>query len=214
LGRIARSRAPLVSIESAKDTRAHLGLVWIDCSQPVAAAGLARILETAAHVHVSREPPEGTPAFSILGADDASSYLEGIKRRSRLYPDSQIVVFNWGLDLALARTVLRAGARAYIHAGMEPEQIVRALSVVAEGQIAAPRQLLEYLVANDRPLELEGLSARQKEILELVGEGLSNTQIAERLFISESTVKQHLRAAYKVLGVSNRTEAAKLAFNG
>jgi DNA-binding NarL/FixJ family response regulator len=45
--------------------------------------------------------------------------------------------------------------------------------------------------------------------LELIVEGLSNTEIAGRLYLSESTVKQHLRAAYKLLGVSNRTEAAK-----
>jgi DNA-binding NarL/FixJ family response regulator len=53
------------------------------------------------------------------------------------------------------------------------------------------------------------LSARQREILELVVEGLSNAEIAGRLYLSESTIKQHLRAAYKVLGVHNRTEAAK-----
>jgi DNA-binding CsgD family transcriptional regulator len=54
------------------------------------------------------------------------------------------------------------------------------------------------------------LSSRQKEILGLVGEGLSNAQIAERLFLSESTIKQHLRAAHKVLGANNRTEAVRL----
>ena len=54
------------------------------------------------------------------------------------------------------------------------------------------------------------LGTRQKEILGLVGEGLSNAQIAERLFLSESTIRQHLRAAYKVLGVNNRTEAVRL----
>jgi DNA-binding NarL/FixJ family response regulator len=93
---------------------------------------------------------------------------------------------------------------------MEPAQIVRALEVVADGQIAAPRQLLEYLVFNDKPVDLDALSSRQKEILGLVGEGLSNAQIAERLFLSESTIKQHLRAAYKALGVNNRTEAVRL----
>jgi DNA-binding NarL/FixJ family response regulator len=88
---------------------------------------------------------------------------------------------------------------------------VRALSIVAEGQIAAPRQLLEYLVFNDKSIiELDALTSRQKEILELVDKGLSNARIAERLFLSESTIKQHLRAAYKVLGVNNRTEAVRL----
>jgi DNA-binding NarL/FixJ family response regulator len=57
---------------------------------------------------------------------------------------------------------------------------------------------------------LRVLTPRQREILELVVEGLSNARIAERLFLTESTIKQHLRAAYKLLNVRNRTEAAKL----
>ena len=58
------------------------------------------------------------------------------------------------------------------------------------------------------------LSDRQREILNLLGEGLTNGQVAKRLFLTESTVKQHLRAAYKVLGVSNRTQAIRLLRNG
>lgn len=214
MGGIAQRQANLVSIEGvSKTTPVPLGLVWIDCSQPVAAAGLARILETKAPLHVGKEPPENAPAIVLLGSHDAGGLLTGIRRGFELYPDALIVAFSWDLDLALARIVLRAGARGYIHAGMEPAQIVRALEVVAEGQIAAPRQLLEYLVFNDRPIDLDGLSSRQKEVLELVCEGLSNAQIGERLFLSESTVKQHLRAAYKALGVSNRTEAVRLIRN-
>jgi DNA-binding NarL/FixJ family response regulator len=61
----------------------------------------------------------------------------------------------------------------------------------------------------DVPANLGALSARQREILGYVVEGLSNAEIGRRLYLSESTIKQHLRAAYKLLGVSNRTEAAK-----
>jgi DNA-binding NarL/FixJ family response regulator len=57
---------------------------------------------------------------------------------------------------------------------------------------------------------LAALTPRQREILELVVEGLSNVEIGKRLFLTESTVKQHLRAAYKLLNVQNRTQAAKL----
>jgi DNA-binding NarL/FixJ family response regulator len=93
---------------------------------------------------------------------------------------------------------------------MELDQIARAVEVANEGEIVAPRKLLEYLIANDDPTDLDALTIRQREILQLVAQGLSNAQIAKHLFLSESTVKQHLRAAYKVLGVSDRKEAARL----
>jgi DNA-binding NarL/FixJ family response regulator len=69
------------------------------------------------------------------------------------------------------------------------------------------------LVVNEESRPYEGihlLSARQREVLELAAEGLPNAQIAQRLFVTESTVKQHLYKAYKTLGVRNRREAAKL----
>ncbi|MCA3749386.1 MAG: response regulator transcription factor, partial [Rubrobacter sp.] len=84
------------------------------------------------------------------------------------------------------------------------------LTVAASGEVAVPRDLLRDLVAGREPVDLSGLTHRQQEILKLVAEGQTNAQIGRRLFLSESTVKQHLRAAYKVLKVRNRTEAAKL----
>jgi DNA-binding NarL/FixJ family response regulator len=192
-----------------------LGLVWIDCPYPLAAIGLARILESKARVHVGREPPEGeAPSVAIFGTSGVEGLLEGVKRLRKQNPDTLILVFGLYLDLAVARAALRAGARGYIHTGMQPEQIVRAVRVAIEGQIVAPRELLEYVISNEEPMDLNLLSNRQREILELVGEGLTNAQIAGRLFLTESTIKQHLRAAYKILGVSNRTEAARLMRNG
>jgi DNA-binding NarL/FixJ family response regulator len=97
---------------------------------------------------------------------------------------------------------------------MMPDQLVRALAVVARGELVAPRELLRYLLNEDVPANLGALSARQREILGYVVEGLSNAEIGRRLYLSESTIKQHLRAAYKLLGVSNRTEAANLFRRG
>lgn len=187
-----------------------LGLVWIDCPYPVASAGLARILEPEARVHVGQEPPEGEDPSSVILCPGAEGVSEGIDRIRSTNPRVMIMVFGLHLDLALARSALKSGARGFIHAGMAPGQIIRALGVASEGEIVAPRQLLEYMIATEEFADLDILSARQREILDLVSEGLTNAQVAKRLFLTESTVKQHLRSAYKVLGVSNRTEAVRL----
>jgi DNA-binding NarL/FixJ family response regulator len=181
----------------------------------VAVAGLVHIFEGKARVHTGRNPPEeDEPSAIIYGADGLEGISEGVKRIRKAAPGATILVFGLQLDLALARTALQAGARGFIHAGMKPEQIVRAVKVAVGGEMVAPRELLEALILNDQISDLDVLSARQRETLELVGEGLSNAQIAGRLFLSESTVKQHLRAAYKVLNVRNRTEAARLVGHG
>jgi DNA-binding NarL/FixJ family response regulator len=93
---------------------------------------------------------------------------------------------------------------------MELDQIARAAEVAARGEIVVPRKILEYLVTNEEPTDLDTLTTRQREILELVAKGYSNARIAKDLFLSESTVKQHLRATYKALGVADRKEAARL----
>jgi DNA-binding NarL/FixJ family response regulator len=198
-----------------RDQSESLGLAWIDCPYPVAAVGLARILESEALVHVGKKPPEETPSVAIFGVGSAEGLLEGIKRIRKQSPSALILIFGLYLDLDVAQSGLRAGARGFIHAGMKPEQIVRAVRIALEGEIVAPRQLLEYLITTgEDAVDLHILSNRQREILKHVDEGLTNAQIAKRLFLTESTVKQHLRGAFKILGVSNRTEAAKLMRNG
>jgi DNA-binding NarL/FixJ family response regulator len=190
----------------------RLGLVWIDCSYPVVAAGLKKALERLARVHVGQTAPTDAevPCCAVFDTSGAESISEGIERIKGVDPDIPILVFNLHVDLPLARVALRHGARGFIHAGMELDQIARAVEVVQEGEIVVPRKLLEYLIANDEPTDLDALTIRQREILQLVAQGLSNAQIAKNLFLSESTVKQHLRATYKVLGVSDRKEAARL----
>ena len=189
-----------------------LGLLWIYCPFPVAAEGLARIFEAEeGRVHVGREPPEKDPDAVILGVGGVEGLLEGIRRIRKHSPDALILVFGLYLDLEVAGAALRAGARGYVHSGMQPEQVIRAVEVAQKGEIVAPRQLLEYLISDGGGgANLDSLSGRQREVLELVDEGLTNAQIAERLYLAEATVKQHLRGAYKILGVRNRIEAARL----
>lgn len=149
----------------------------------------------------------------VLCVKGTEGLPESVKQVRQLYPDTPVLVFGPHADLPLARAVLKAGARGYVHAGMEPDQLVRAFRVVPKGELVAPRKLLEYLVTeatDGETADLEVLSQRQREILSLVADGLSNAQIAGHLYLSESTIKQHLRAAYKLLGVRNRVQVAKL----
>lgn len=189
------------------------GLVWIYCPYSVMAVGLKQALEEQARVYVGLEAPEEAPSFIIVCASDVEGFLESMKRLQELDLDTLILAFGLRADLPLARAAFRLGAQGLIHAGMTPDQVGRALMVAANGEPVAPRELFEQLLVNDDLVDLNILSARQKEILELVVDGFTNAQIAGRLYLTESTVKQHLRAAYKLLGVKNRTEAARLIRN-
>jgi DNA-binding NarL/FixJ family response regulator len=192
-----------------------LGLVWVDCPRSVVSAGLVRALEKRATVHQGLKPPRDVPSCIILCANsrkDLSERVEFYQGLSQGAPP--VVVFSPQLDLPLARDALQAGASGFAHAEMMPDQLLRAVAVAAKGELVAPRELLRYVLTDDQSGDLAALSARQREILGYVVEGLSNAEIGRRLYLSESTIKQHLRAAYKLLGVSNRTEAANLFRRG
>jgi DNA-binding NarL/FixJ family response regulator len=202
-------------IREPQDNPRPLGLVWVDCPRSVVSAGLVRALEKRATVHQGLKPPRDVPSCIILCANN----LEGLSERVEFYQEQSqgappVVVFSPQLDLPLARDALQAGASGFVHAEMMPDQLVRALAVAAKGELVAPRELLRYVLTNDQSGDLAALSIRQREILGYVVEGLSNAEIGRRLYLSESTIKQHLRAAYKLLGVSNRTEAANLFRRG
>jgi len=199
-------------VESSVAGHEPPGLVWIYCPYPVVAAGLSDAFENKFRVHLGRSAPAHgvIPSCAILDTGAAENLAEGIKRIQGVSPEIPILVFALHVDLPLARAALRLGARGFIHAGMELDQVARATEVAASGEIVVPRTILEQLVTNEDPADLDALTTRQREILELVAKGYSNARIAQDLFLSESTVKQHLRATYKILGVNDRKEAARL----
>jgi DNA-binding NarL/FixJ family response regulator len=188
-------------------------LVRIDCPFPLLTAGLVNALE-GTQLHYRRGPMAvGVPHILVLWAEDAESLAEDVRRVREVNPDASVLILGLRENMPLALAALRAGARGYLHAEMRPEQFARAISMASEGKVVAPRDLLEHLVSEAAPSGAATnhgtLRPRQLEILKLVAEGQSNAQIAKRLYLSESTVKQHLRVAYKLLGVKNRTAAAK-----
>jgi len=202
-------------IHQPKDSSKPLGIVWIDCPHSLVTTGLVRALEEKAKIHHRPNPPGDVPTCIILCANDHEGLSQRVEYFQELSPDAPpVLVCGPQLDLSLARDALQAGASGFIHAHMTPAQLLRAVAVAAKGELVAPRELLRYVLSVDAPTNLGALSARQREILGYVVEGLSNAEIGRRLYLSESTIKQHLRAAYKLLGVSNRTEAANLFRRG
>ena len=202
-------------IYQPKGSPKPLGVVWVDCPRSLVSTGLVQALEEKARVHQGPKPPGDVPSCVILCASVHEDLSERLQSYRELSPGTPpVLVFGSQLDLPLARDALQAGASGFVHAEMRPDQLVRALVVAARGELVAPRELLRYVLTKDHSGDLAALSARQREILGHVVEGLSNAEIGRRLYLSESTIKQHLRAAYKLLGVSNRTEAANFFRRG
>ena len=197
--------------EATSAVKKSLGLVWVlSSSYSITMAGLKKVLEGKADVCIGGESCAGSPSCVVLYAGGTEEgWLEGIRRIRELYPGVPLLILGSQLDLELAWAALKQGADGFVHAQMDPAQVLRAVEVVQMGELAAPRQLLGYVLSQNENPKIGGLSIRQQEILEMVVEGSSNAQIARRLYLSESTIKQHLRAVYKVLGVRNRTQAAK-----
>ena len=112
-----------------------------------------------------------------------------------------VVVVARGRDVNAVRKALHAGAAGLVREARIEESLGATVRAVLAGQLAVPRE-------REEQREAPALSAREREVLALVGRGLSNGEIARRLFLAESTVKTHLSAGFRKLGVRSRAEAA------
>jgi DNA-binding NarL/FixJ family response regulator len=124
---------------------------------------------------------------------------------------ARVVVLTTFSDRDRILGALDAGALGYLLKDAEPEDIIRGIRAAARGESPiAPRAAREVLSArsSDPPSLSVALSAREREVLSLVAEGLPNKLIARRLEISEKTVKAHLTSVFAQLGVTDRTQAA------
>jgi two-component system, NarL family, response regulator LiaR len=129
------------------------------------------------------------------------------------WPDVKIIALTSFNDEDLIRKSLKAGAVSYILKNISGAKLVKTIKDVYKGKLALSSQATKILLSELRepPDETIKLTGREKEILALIVEGLSNKQIAERLFLSNSTVQFHVSNILSKLGVSKRTEAAYIA---
>jgi DNA-binding NarL/FixJ family response regulator len=117
-----------------------------------------------------------------------------------LRSSSAIVVVSSG-GTAAVRKALRAGVDGFVRDADAEQSLAGTIAAVLAGQISVPQSI------RDR-ISWTTFSLREKQVLQLVAAGLTNAEIADRLFLSESTVKSHLSSSFRKLGVSSRAEAA------
>ena len=140
------------------------------------------------------------------------SGIECTARLKQLMPSVQIIMVTVYEDTERIFKALRAGACGYLLKRCTPEELVSAIREVRQGGAPMSREIArKVIVSFQEPVtttaEVEGLSLRETEILELVAAGLPNKLIAARLGLTDGTVRWHLRHIYNKLHVRSRTQA-------
>ncbi|MEZ5097038.1 MAG: response regulator transcription factor [Nocardioides sp.] len=120
----------------------------------------------------------------------------------------KLVVYTWNLDPELERQSLRLGASGYLSKRLPAAQLVVGLEAVHAGElVVSPDTPSRSPIGGDWPGREEGLTARESEILALITQGLSNSEILQRTGLSINSVKSYIRAAYRKIGVTTRSRA-------
>ncbi|MCX4734525.1 response regulator transcription factor [Streptomyces sp. NBC_01363] len=194
-------------------------------------AGIRLILENAEDIEVVAEAGDGREAAAACRAQDIDVALLDIQMPTRdgiaaaediarLSPRTCVVMLTaFGEEASVTRS-LRAGASGFLLKDTGPAELIRAVQLAARGEpVLAPRitrQLLERHVRSGRDTEValrrtEELTPAERDVLRLLGTGLSNAEIADQLYLSAGTVKAHISRILTRTGCANRVQAAVLA---
>jgi DNA-binding NarL/FixJ family response regulator len=143
--------------------------------------------------------------LSMPGVDG----IEATRRLMAQRPESRVVVLTSFSDRERILDALDAGAVGYLLKDAEPGELLRGIEAAARGESPlAPKAAKAVLTARAESRPAAELTAREQEVLGLLGQGLANKQIARRLGIAEKTVKAHLTSVFQSIGVTDRTQAA------
>jgi DNA-binding NarL/FixJ family response regulator len=179
----------------------------------VAMAGnQAEALERAA-----KEKPNVIVLDLLLGDEDALAFLPELCEAS---PDSRVLVLTGVQNPDAHRRAIRRGAMGIVLKEHAADQLLKAIEKVNKGEVWIERSMMGSMIQElSRPplvdpelVKIESLTEREREVIALVGEGLKNKQVGERLFISETTVTHHLSSVFSKLEVSDRLELIIYAF--
>jgi len=189
--------------------------------------GLRVFLELQEGIEVIGEAGDGVQAVEaaerlnpdVIVMDLVMPELDGVGAMRQLRertPAARVIILTSFLDDDRLLPAMQAGAAGYLLKNVEPIELARAVREAHHGgaridpQVAA--RLVEQLAdGGARTGVLDRLTPRERDVLELIGHGLSNKRIARELGIAEKTVKTHVSHVFEKLGVSDRTQAALLA---
>jgi DNA-binding NarL/FixJ family response regulator len=193
---------------------------------PLFREGLAALLQDLSLVESVGQAANGREAVDRVAAlapdvvlmDLHMPEMDGIEATRRIvldHPRTAVLVLTMLENDASIFEAMRAGARGYLPKEATLDDIARALEAVASGQAifggAAATRILASLAAPARATGIAGLTEREEEVLHLLAQGLTNAAIAERLSVSDKTVRNHVSNIFNKLGVSDRAAAVARA---
>jgi DNA-binding NarL/FixJ family response regulator len=197
--------------------------VLIADDHPLVRAGLQAALASMPDVEIVAEAATGQAAIreaalhrpDVVVMDLQMPDLNGIdatRDLRRVVPTAAVLVLTMFDDDDWVFAAMRAGARGYVLKGAEHHEIARAITAVAAGEAifgpAVATRVLAYFTAPPRtPTPFPELTAREREVLDLLAAGRNNHQIADQLGLSGKTVANHISAIFAKLQVADRTQA-------
>ena len=156
---------------------------------------------------VKRTQPDVVMLDLRMPEVDGLVCLDQIKRH---HPGTKVIVLSVSAERSLIDNVLKRGASAYIVKSVNPVDLPAVIRQAVEGTVYTAIGLPDDV--SSRTAKAAGLTERELAILTALAHGLSNAAIANQLWLAQQTVKFHLTNIYRKLGVTNRTEAARYAY--
>jgi DNA-binding NarL/FixJ family response regulator len=213
------------------DDAAPIRVVLVD-DQELVRAGFTMVLDAQPDIEVVGEAGDGVQALEVLRATRADVVLmdvrmprmdgiEATRRVMGLAGPKVVILTTFDLD-EYAFAAIKAGAGGFLLKDAGPAQLIEAIKAVHSGDaVVAPsttKRLLDRFAVHLPDAEakangaLESLTEREGEVLRLVARGMSNAEIAERLYVSEATVKTHMGRILMKLGLRDRVQAVVFAY--
>jgi DNA-binding NarL/FixJ family response regulator len=156
------------------------------------------------------------PELLLLDWGLVEGKIDILRALAKEFLNSRIVILSPAQPPPLVNTLLEAGASGCLSLHLSSEELIESLNMISKGDIIVSRGIVEQLVqeldqGNDREDLFNSLSERQREVISLVVNGMTNREIASTLIITENTVKVHLRTILDKLDVRNRQQLAAVA---